>query len=443
MSDFQTDSTIPVPEPASALQNEPVPEASMSETPVEPAVATPPTEQMPAYAGEPVPVPVPAPALARPRHTGRMFVIALLVVVLSGVAGGAAGYFAAGFSGRNTVTTTTVGVPLSMNASDEPVAAAAAVALPSVVNIDVTGGTTLDGLPSGHPGVPSGGTGSGIAYKAAPDGGTYILTNDHVVSGATKIVVTPASGDQVTATLVGTDPQTDIAVVKVPIALPLITIGDSDGIIVGQTVVAIGSPFGFQHSVSSGVISALHRSITTGSSTDTTTSAYPLVDVVQTDAAINPGNSGGALVDRLGRLLGINSAIYTDSGSSAGVGFAIPSKTAVRIADELIAGGKATHPFLGVEGMTVSDAEATAAGLPKAEGAIIQSVIADTGAARAGLKKGDIVTALDGQPIRTMDDLILAVRRAQVGDQVTLTVWRDKASISVIMTVGDKPATLN
>jgi S1-C subfamily serine protease len=415
----------------------------MSETPVEPAVATPPAEQMPAYSGEPVPVPVPAPALARPRHTGRMFVIALLVVVLSGVAGGAAGYFAAGFSGRNTVTTTTVGVPLSMNASDEPVAAAAAVALPSVVNIDVTGGTTLDGLPSGHPGVPSGGTGSGIAYKAAPDGGTYILTNDHVVSGATKIVVTPASGDQVTATLVGTDPQTDIAVVKVPIALPLITIGDSDGMIVGQTVVAIGSPFGFQHSVSSGVISALHRSITTGSSTDTTTSAYPLVDVVQTDAAINPGNSGGALVDRLGRLLGINSAIYTDSGSSAGVGFAIPSKTAVRIADELIAGGKATHPFLGVEGMTVSDAEATAAGLPKAEGAIIQSVIADTGAARAGLKKGDIVTALDGQPIRTMDDLILAVRRAQVGDQVTLTVWRDKASISVIMTVGDKPATLN
>jgi len=443
VSDFQTDSTIPVPEPVAALQSDPVPETPVSGSPVEPAAVTPPEDKVPAYAGEPVDVTVPVPAPARPRHTGRVFVIALLVVVLSGAAGGAAGYFAAGFSGRNTVTMTTVGTPLSINASDEPIAAAAAVALPSVVNIDVTGSTTVDGLPSGHPGVPSGGTGSGIAYKAAPDGGTYILTNDHVVSGATKIVVTPASGDRVTATLVGTDPQTDIAVVKVSIALPLITIGESEGIVVGQTVVAIGSPFGFQHSVSSGVISALHRSITTGSSTDTTTSAYPLVDVIQTDAAINPGNSGGALVDRLGRLLGINSAIYTDSGGSAGVGFAIPSKTAVRIADELIAGGKATHPFLGVEGMTVSDAEATAAGLPKAEGAIVQSVIADTGAARAGLKKGDIVTALDGQPIRTMDDLILAVRRAQVGDQVTLTVWRDKASISVIMTVGDKPATLN
>lgn len=442
MSDFHTDPTIPAPDPApgadlvsaTASPEYPIPEESV--------IGPEPTEQVPAPWADPTHPESVAPAGSRPRHTGRVVVIALIVVLLSAAAGGAAGYFAGGLSTRSAATTT-VGAPLSMNASDEPIAAAAAVALPSIVNIDVTGSTTADGLPSGHPGVPSGGTGSGIAYKAAPDGGTYVLTNDHVVTGATEIVVTPASGDRVTATLVGTDPETDIAVVKVPVALPVIAIGDSEGIVVGQTVVAIGSPFGFQHSVSSGVISAIHRSITTGSSTDTTGSAYPLVDVIQTDAAINPGNSGGALVDRLGRLLGINSAIYTDSGSSAGVGFAIPSRTAVRIADELIAGGKATHPFLGVEGMTVSDAEATAAGLPKAEGAIVQSVIPDTGAARAGLKKGDIVTALDGQPIRTMDDLILAVRRAQVGDQVTLSVWRDKTSISVVMTVGDKPATLN
>jgi S1-C subfamily serine protease len=419
---------------ATASPEYPIPEESV--------IGPEPTERVPAPWADPTHPESVAPAGSRPRHTGRVVVIALIVVLLSAAAGGAAGYFAGGLSTRSAATPT-VGVPLSMNASDEPIAAAAAVALPSIVNIDVTGSTTADGLPSGHPGVPSGGTGSGIAYKAAPDGGTYILTNDHVVTGAAEIVVTPASGDKVTATLVGTDPETDIAVVKVPVALPLIAIGDSEGIVVGQTVVAIGSPFGFQHSVSSGVVSAIHRSITTGSSTDTTGSAYPLVDVIQTDAAINPGNSGGALVDRLGRLLGINSAIYTDSGGSAGVGFAIPSRTAVRIADELIAGGKATHPFLGVEGMTVSDAEATAAGLPKAEGAIVQSVIPDTGAARAGLKKGDIVTALDGQPIRTMDDLILAVRRAQVGDQVTLSVWRDKTSISVVMTVGDKPATLN
>jgi S1-C subfamily serine protease len=427
------DPMVPVQEPVGAAVT---PEA----VPLEPAG---PAFDMPLYSPPVIPAYTAPQAQTRSRsgHGGRMLAMVALVVVLSSAVGGVTGFFAAGLSSRGG--TTTVGAPLSMNASDEPVASAAAVALPSVVNIDVTGSTPASGLPNGHPGVPSGGTGSGIAYKAAPDGGTYILTNDHVVTGASKIVVTPASGEKVTATLVGTDPGTDIAVVKVPIALPLLAIGDSEGIVVGQMVVAIGSPFGFQHSVSSGVISALHRSITTNSSSNTTNSAYPLVDVIQTDAAINPGNSGGALVDRLGRLLGINSAIYTESGNNAGVGFAIPSKTAVRIADELIAGGKATHPFLGVEGKTVSDAEAKSAGLSKAEGAIVSSVIADTGAARAGLQKGDIVTALNGQPIRTMEDLILAVRRSQVGDQVTLTVWRASASISVVMTVGDKPASLN
>jgi S1-C subfamily serine protease len=398
------------------------------------------------YSLEPTP-PVPAyaaPAVPRRSGFGRgaAVTLALLGVLVSAAAGGAAGFYAAGLSGSGPSKTVVSGPPISINATDEPTAAAASIALPSIVNIDVTGESTTDtGLPSGHPDVPSGGTGSGIAYKATGDGGTYILTNDHVVNGASKIIVTPASGDKLTAKLIGTDPETDIAVVKVDVVLPLITIGDSEGLVVGQTVVAIGSPFGFQHSVSSGVVSALHRSITTGSS-DTSSSAYPLVDVIQTDAAINPGNSGGALVDRLGRFVGINSAIYTESGSSAGVGFAIPSKTAVRIADELIAGGKAKHPFLGVTGRTVLEADLKSTGLAKAEGAYIESVLPDTGAAAASLRTGDVVTALDGQKIRTMDDLILAVRRSQVGDKVTLTVWRNKASISVEMTVGDKPASL-
>jgi S1-C subfamily serine protease len=367
--------------------------------------------------------------------------IAVVGVLLSAIAGGSAGFLAAQVAGSGNTTGLVASLPTTITASEEPVAAAAAVALPSVVNIDVTGTSSATGLPSGHPTVPSGGTGSGVAYKNTPDGGTYIITNNHVVADENKIVVTPASGEQITATLVGTDPETDIAVVKVPVRLPVVTVGDSETLLVGQTVVAIGSPFGLQHSVSSGVVSALHRSITS-SSLDTTGSQYPLVDVIQTDAAINPGNSGGALVDRLGHLVGIDSAIYTDSGSSAGVGFAIPARTATRIADELISGHAATHPFLGVEGRTVTSREASAAGLPKAEGAIIASVITDTGAARADLKKGDIVTAMDGTPIRTMDDLILAVRRSQVGDKVTLSVWRARASISIIMTVGDKPASL-
>ena len=388
------------------------------------------------------PAPYPSPrSTGAGRAAGLATAIALVGIVLAVVAGGAAGLFAAQFATPQVSPSVTVTAPVAINAAEEPVAAAAAVALPSVVNIDVTGVSSATGLPSGHPDIPSGGTGSGVAYKESPNGGTYILTNDHVVADSSKIIVTPASGERITATLVGTDPQTDIAVVEVPVRLPLVKVADSERLVVGQTVVAIGSPFGLQHSVSSGVVSALHRSITSGSP-DATGSTYPLVDVIQTDAAINPGNSGGALVDRLGRLVGIDSAIYTDSGNNAGVGFAIPSNTVARIADELIAGGKATHPFLGVEGRTVTSADASAAGLPSAEGAIVENVIANTGAARAGLKKGDVVTALDGQPIRTMDDLILAVRRAQVGDKVTLTVWRNRASTSVIMTVGDKPASL-
>jgi S1-C subfamily serine protease len=367
-------------------------------------------------------------------------VIALAGVLLSVVAGGAAGMLGARVASFGTGVGLTA--PASIDASAEPVAAAAAVALPSVVNIDVTDSTPASGLPQGHPVVPSGATGSGVALKTAPGGGTYILTNDHVVSGASKIVVTPANGAPVTATLVGTDPGTDIAVVEVPIQLPVITVADSDALIVGQMVVAIGSPFGLQHSVSSGVVSAVHRSIT-DASTDTTGSNYPLVDAIQTDAAINPGNSGGALVDRLGRLVGIDSAIYTDSGSNAGVGFAIPSNTALSVADQLIATGKVQHPFLGIEGRTVTDADVKTLGLANAEGALVESVIPNTGAARAGLRTNDVVTAVDGQPIRTMDDLLLAVRRSQVGEKVTLTVWRDSASISLIMTVGNKPAAVN
>jgi putative serine protease PepD len=410
-----------------------------------PAIEAPPLEAPPVEA-LPLDRVGPAPAMPstppRTPSTGRVAgiatAIALVGVLLSAVAGGSAGLLAAQLGSPRSVPGISVSAPASLGAAQEPVAAAAAVALPSVVNIDVTGTDPAAGLPNGHPQVPSGGTGSGVAYRESPDGGTYIITNDHVVAGSSKIVVTPASGDRVTATLVGTDPETDIAVIKVPVRLPVITVGDSEMLAAGQTVVAIGSPFGLQHSVSSGVVSALHRSITS-SSADSTGTFYPLVDAIQTDAAINPGNSGGALVDRLGRLVGINSAIYTQTGDNAGVGFAIPSKTAVRIADELIAGGKATHPFLGVSGSTVTSAEASAAGLVKAEGAIVASVVPNTGAARAGLKKGDIVTALNGQVVRSMDDLILAVRRSQVGDKVTLSVWRDRTSISIVMTVGDKP----
>jgi S1-C subfamily serine protease len=438
VSDYPSGPTGPIeiPQPVESPVPAPMPAPPRPVVP-EPVV---PTYQPPV---EPVP-PAPTPRGGTGHVVAIAVTIAVVGVLLSAAVGGAGGYLGSRLGSAVSSGTTTVSTArIVANAASEPVAAAAAVAVPSVVNIDVTTASSSTGLPSGHPDVPSGGTGSGVAYKSATDGGTYIITNNHVVSGANKIVVTPASGDKLTATLVGTDPQTDIAVVKVDAKIQTITVADSEKLVVGQTVVAIGSPFGLQHSVSSGVVSALHRSLTSSYSSDATGSANPLVDAIQTDAAINPGNSGGALVDRLGRLVGINSAIYTESGSSAGVGFSIPSKTAIRIADELISGGKATHPFLGVEGRTVTDTIAKQAGLSKSEGAVIESVIAGTGAAKAGLRKGDIVTALNGTPIRTMDDLILAVRRSQVGDTVKLTLWRDRAEVIVEMRVGDQPASVS
>lgn len=394
----------------------------------------------------PVSIPAGPPHLGG-RVAGIAVTIAILGVLLSGIVGAAAGYLGARVAGGSTGYNPFASLETSQvisNAGTEPVAAAAAVALPSIVNIDVTtggGGTSSNGLPQGHPDVPSGGTGSGVAYKATSDGGTYIITNNHVVENASTIVVTEPGGEKVNAQLIGTDPETDIAVVKVPAKIRTMTVADSDGLVVGQTVVAIGSPFGLEHSVSSGVVSAVHRSITSSSITGTGTD-YSLVDAIQTDAAINPGNSGGALVDRLGRLIGINSAIYTESGSSAGVGFAIPSRTATRIADELIAGGKAKHPFLGVEGRTVNKTEAEAAGMPNASGAIVMNVFNGTGAKKAGITKGDIIVQVDSTPIRTMDDLILSIRRRSVGDTVKVTLWRNHAKIDVEMTIGDKPPNL-
>jgi serine protease DegQ len=393
------------------------------------------------------PVPVIPSAKAAGRSllaTGCLVLVASLVV--SVVAGGAAGYTAVRFVGGGA-STGPAEVRVVGGTTDEPVSAAAAAALPSVVNVDVsspgtaTTGSSRGGLPQGHPGVPQGGTGSGVAFRAADGGGTFILTNNHVVEDMVTIVVTASDGEPMKATLVGRDPDTDIAVVKVGRSLPLIKIGDSEKLIVGQLVVAIGSPFGLQHSVSSGVVSALHRALPGGSS-DGSSSATPLIDVIQTDAAINPGNSGGALVDRRGRLIGIDTAIYSGSGQSAGIGFAIPAETALRIADELIAGGKAKHPFLGIEGRTVDAALAKDRKLPASEGAILERVFASTGAERAGLRKGDIIVGFDSQPVRSMDDLLLRTRRTRVGDHVKLEVWRDGKKITVAMTVGDKPAVL-
>jgi len=233
----------------------------------------------------------------------------------------------------------------------------------------------------------------------------------------------------------------DLAVIKIDAGKPLdpVRIGNSDGVQVGDWAVAIGSPFGLQHSVTAGVVSAIHRSLpdTSGSS-----SKYPLVDVIQTDAAINPGNSGGALVDRTGALVGIPSAIYSSSGANDGIGFAIPINAALRVADSLIKTGTVEHPFLGISGQTVTAQLAKTDKLPVTEGAYVVEITKGTEAEKAGLKKGDVIVKLDSTPIRSMDDLILAVRRQTVGDTVTLSLYRAGKLIEVPMKVGVKPANL-
>lgn len=425
------------------MGTEPQPEANEM-IPPEPEVNPPVPETPPSYGPPPAP-PVLEPVVVEPAKRGGVGVAIIAAILVAFVVGAFAG-LAGGFLGARLATYGLPGMDSSAGGSirvipsetDEPVVAAAAAAVPSIVNIDVRGKSgSGGGLPEGHPNAPMVGNGSGVAYKRADDGGTYILTNNHVVDGASSLVVRDESGRSIPAKLVGTDPETDIAVLLVERELPLIEVGDSAELVVGQTVVAIGSPFGLEHSVTSGVVSALGRTLPDFSGAPA--NAYPLVDVIQTDAAINPGNSGGALVNISGHLIGINTAIYSDSGASGGIGFAVPVNTAVRVADQLVAGGEITHPFLGVIGQTVTPELAEEEGLSAQEGAYVIELTEGSGAEQSDLAVGDVVTALDGDQIRSMDDLILQVRRRQVGQTVTLTVVRGDSTLDVEVQVGDKP----
>ena len=387
-------------------------------------------------AAPPPPAPT-ATAAGRPHgsHAGIVVLAVVLALLFGTVAGAGAGYVAWRMlpqDGGSSQEITLVG-----DETEEVAAAAAAVALPSIVNIEVTGSATSQGdVPSGHPDAVVQSEGSGVAYKEAPEGGTYIITNNHVVEGAEEIVVTDSTGEQYAGELVGGDSESDVAVVRIDAEIPTIELGDSEELVVGQLAIAIGSPFGLEGTVTSGIVSALHRPLTDGGGGG----QYPLIDSIQTDAAINPGNSGGALIDREGLLIGIPSAILTETGTSEGVGLAIPVNTAVNAADQLIDKGSVDTPFLGILGQTVDEQLVKDESLPVDQGAYVAEVTPDTEAAKAGLQTGDVIIALDDVRIRTMDDLVLAVRRRAVGDTVTLTLWRDGEKIEVEMKVGVKPS---
>jgi putative serine protease PepD len=276
------------------------------------------------------------------------------------------------------------------------------------------------------------GTGSGVIIR--PDG--FILTNNHVVEAAAsggRVQVDLYKGQSnVDARIIGRDPKTDLAVIRIDQKdLPAATLGQSSSLAVGAPVVALGAPLGLSSTVTSGIISALDRNVDVPSSSG---DSGVLIGAIQTDAAINPGNSGGPLVDSLGQVIGINSAIATapgtaGEGGSIGVGFAIPIDYARSVADEIIRTGKATHPYLGI---TATSIEPASGAQP---GARIRTIVPDGPAARASLQVGDLIIKVDDRPVEGVDDLIALTRLHKVGDVVTVTYVRggDEKTVQVTL----------
>jgi serine protease Do len=273
---------------------------------------------------------------------------------------------------------------------------------------------------------PEEGIGSGVIVSA--DG--YILTNNHVVKSAKTIKVTLQDGRELVAKVIGTDPQSDLAVIKVEATgLPAITFADSDKIEVGDRVLAFGNPFGLSETVTSGMVSGLGRA----------TLGLDYEDFIQTDAAINPGNSGGALVDVEGRLVGVNTAIYSRSGGFQGIGFAIPSNLAHNVMEQLADHGKVRRGYLGVK---VQDLTADLAGEFNSEshgGALVAEVEPDGPAARAGFKSGDVIVKFDGKDVADARHLKLVVANVAPGEKVPAEVLRDGHSRTVTVAVADQP----
>jgi S1-C subfamily serine protease len=333
-------------------------------------------------------------------------------------------------------TTGTTAPQIEVEGEEAGVVPAVAQAVtPSVVSIDVLGGQPDAGaLPFG--GGPRAGLGSGVIYRS--DG--YILTNHHVVENAETLRVRLSSGDVMDAELVGSDPLNDLAVVRIEaedLDLPAINVRPEDEAVrVGETVIAIGSPFGLDGSVTTGIVSALNRDIQVGEEDGV---ALTIPSVLQTDAAINPGNSGGALVDARGRLVGINTAILTGSGANQGVGFAVPAEQAISSAEQLIEQGFVRHPLLGVTGIDVSPEVAEEFGLDASRGAVVDSVQDGSGADEAGLQSGDIIIAVEGEELATMAELVALVRVREPGDTLQLTVVRDGEQMDFDVTLGERP----
>ena len=304
--------------------------------------------------------------------------------------------------------------------ADEPVAQVASQVGPSVVQINVDAGV-----------------GSGVIYRK--DG--YIVTNNHVVEGASELNVAFADGTTASAEIVGRDPRTELAVIRVDRdGLPAATFNEDEDLVVGQLAVDIGSPSGFESTVTMGVISGIGREFPIEFTGGDTTAATALTDLIQTDAAISPGSSGGALVDRAGEVIGINVAYLPPAETGAvNIGFAIPSDTAISVADQLIETGEVKSAYLGVGTTDLSPEVADRFGLPVESGALVESVESNTGAEAAGIRLGDIIVGLGDARIESTRDLLGALRDYRPGDTVEVTVVRDGEERTLEATLGERP----
>ncbi|MBI5166815.1 MAG: trypsin-like peptidase domain-containing protein [candidate division NC10 bacterium] len=335
-----------------------------------------------------------------------------------------------------------VTIPVKGSAPEEIVVAVYSQVSPAVVNIS----SIAMAYDFFFNVVPQRGTGSGFII----DERGYIVTNNHVVENAERLEVTLASGAKYKAKLVGRDPGNDLAVIKInpKEKLPTVGLGDSNALQVGQTAIAIGNPFGLQGTVTTGVISSLGRTLRAEN-------GRLMSSIIQTDAAINPGNSGGPLLNSRGEVIGINTAIFSPSGGSVGIGFAIPINTAKRLIPELIAKGRVSHPWLGIAGIAINPEMAEELGLSAKEGVLIVQAIPRGPAERAGVRGGnrrvrvgntilaiggDILVSIDGKKVSNLDDLTTYLDTSKrVGDTVKLGLLRNGNPLSIELKLGERP----
>jgi putative serine protease PepD len=374
----------------------------------------------------------------------RTVVMTLVATLAVGVGAGAVAYST--FSSPDTKTV----VRQVTVKNSEPAASKSTLTIGQIYQgsykgvVEITVTSDSSGNPFGGGSQTQKAQGSGFVYDSKGN----IVTNEHVVDGAKTVSVRFWNGNTYKATVVGTDPSTDLAVIKVDapqsILTPL-TVGDSSKVLVGDGVVAIGSPFGLEETVTSGIVSALHRQMEAPNN-------FTINDSIQTDAAINHGNSGGPLLNAQGEVIGVNAQIAGDTGGNVGVGFAIPSNTISSIASQLIASGKVEHAYLGVSVETIP--ASVASDLNLVEGVELAKVTNGTPAAKAGLRAatgsktidgerystgGDVLTEVDGQKVTTSEALQRAIDSKRPGDTVSITYWRDGKSHTTDVKLATRP----